>query len=264
MFRHNPYATVCLSRNNFTPSTSVIVRVSSKPSTPQKSLVDDDFEPMMEVQCSGLSDSDRESVSRTPDMSVKSDCEDEGMPQRQSSSGSKIFYETLEPALPFFEYCFDPCPSVAPVPLQGLTRLFVGQLPYHITAPVVSWIMRMLTNCPVFHVEKIVRWTQNRRPCGCFHVYCLPEHADRFLRVDQTALCEQEGIWISSSLSERQVLVDHCKFLADNKESRAPLMPFQMITVQLAQSTYHRPARGRGRKEAGDDSRPAYFSQVNQ
>ncbi len=186
---------------------------------------------------SGLSDSECESRCATP----PSECceEEEGMGRRSNSR----YFEALSPALPFYEYrAVNGMMRREDAEKMGLVRLFVGQVPYHLEAGHIAWMMQQLSRgATAYLVEKIVRWTQSRRPCGCFHVYCAARDVDAMLRVDQTVLCEEEGMWVARDGVEKSVLVQHCEFLRDNKDARAPLMPYQLMTVQRALSDYRPP-----------------------
>lgn len=189
---------------------------------------------------SGLSDSERASQCSTP-----SECceEGEGMGRRSNSR----YFEALSPVLPFYEYrAVTHMMRREDVEQMGFVRLFVGQVPYHLEAGHVAWMMWHLSGAKSFLVEKIVRWTQSRKPCGCFHVYCAAEDVDAMLSVDQTVLCEEEGMWVARDGVEKTVLVQHCEFLRDNRDARAPLMPYQLMTVQRAISSYQRPAKPDG------------------
>ena len=199
-----------------------------------------DFGRMGVPLTSGLSDSDRESCNTTPDASAVCDAPDveEGM-TRQSSSK---FYDALSPSLPFYEYgTMGNWMLREEVEERGLPRLFVGQVPYQLGPCHVAWLIFLLTGRRVCLVEKIVRWTQNKRACGCFHVYCFPQDIDGILLADQSALCEEFGVWVARNAAEQRVLVDHCEYLRTHKEERAPLMPYQLMTVQRATSNYQRP-----------------------
>ena len=185
------------------------------------------------------------------------------------------YFEALSPALPFYEYrAVNGMMRREDAEKMGLVRLFVGQVPYHLEAGHIAWMMQQLSRgATAYLVEKIVRWTQSRRPCGCFHVYCAARDVDAMLRVDQTVLCEEEGMWVARDGVEKSVLVQHCEFLRDNKDARAPLMPYQLMTVQRATSSYQRPAKTEGRIPAQqvpqlsvDNVKPlavAHFSRVH-
>jgi hypothetical protein len=237
MYRHNPYAPT----------------VTTKLQTTEEEL-------MGGPQPSGLSDSDCESRCTTPG--------EEGMGARSSSR----YFEALSPMLPFFTYGAEVRMLRKDETEQmGLVRLFVGQVPYHLEASHVAWMMGLLSGRRAFLVEKIVRWTQSRKPCGCFHVYCHPDDAEAMLSVDQTVLCEEDGMWVARDAVEQSVLMDHCAILKENKDARAPLMPYQLMTVQRATSSYQRPMRElstkgcAARKSRGPANQllPAQFSHVH-
>jgi hypothetical protein len=211
MYRHNPYPA----------STTVLAKVIA---------VEEDA--MGEPHSSGLSDC--ESRSMTPV---------EGMGRRNTSS----FYDALSPSVPFFDYqTAGPTISRERAEHMGLVRLFVGQVPYRLEPGHVAWMLEMLSGRRVPLVEKIVRWTANQKPCGCFHVHVLPADVDALLQVDQTVLCEAEVLWVARTPAERIVLEEHCRYLKTNHSARTPLMPYQLMTVQPARSDY-RPPQGRGR-----------------
>ena len=164
--------------------------------------------------------------------------------------------------LPYFNY------DVVPFAGQesGSERLFAGQLPYDLSPENVAWLLWLLARVRVTKVEKIVRWTDHQRPCGCFHVYCRPEDAEALLRANQSALCDRGGVWVGRTAAERQWLQSYCADLAANRDSRARLAPHQLVTVQRAKSTYQRPAAMADAVAAPGRvpwaPRPAMFSQV--
>ncbi|CUG84837.1 Hypothetical protein, putative [Bodo saltans] len=245
MYCHNPYPA----------SSTVLAKVMS---------VDEDV--MGEPHSSGLSDSGNESRSMTPEMNH----EEEGMGRRTTSK----YYDDLAPVVPY--YAYEAVSSLVrreDADRMGLTRLFVGQVPYHLEPAHVAWMLELLSGRRVPLVEKIVRWTQSRKPCGCFHVYCAPEDADAIRLIDQTVLCEAEVMWAARDAAQKNVLVEHCKQLQANPDLRVPLMPYQLMTVQLAISSYQRPettsaphsANNRRQKQThAKVSAPAQFSAISQ
>jgi hypothetical protein len=187
---------------------------------------------------SGVSDSEDGGEFGHPTPREMDAAEDCGMMIPQTSSK---FYETyLGDNLPFFEYGFVPRKAPGRAVLDTLPRLFVGQLPYNITAEMVAALLQLVTGCTPVHVEKIIRWKQNKRSCGCFHVYVRPEDTGAFLAVDQTALCEADGFWVATTEEQREFLRGHCEYLTNHREARQPKMPYQMMTVQVAKSDYRR------------------------
>ncbi|CUG84810.1 Hypothetical protein, putative [Bodo saltans] len=218
MYRHNPY-----------PAPSTVL--SNKITFVDENRSDEPQQP------SGLSDCESRCVTPSHELQL----EEEGMGCRNTSQ----FYDALSPLVPFYEYQevrLNMMPRERAERL-GLVRLFVGQVPYHLEAAHVAWMLELLSGCRVPLVEKIVRWTQNRKPCGCFHVLVRPRDVGAFMLLDQTVLCEAEVMWAARDASEKAVLEEHCRYLLTNPGARTPLMPYQLMTVQLASSDY---GRGRG------------------
>ncbi|CUG84832.1 Hypothetical protein, putative [Bodo saltans] len=152
------------------------------------------------------------------------------------------YYDALAPVVPYYTY--QAVSSLArreDADRMGLVRLFVGQVPYHLEPAHVAWMLELVSGCRVPLVEKIVRWTQNRKPCGCFHVLVRPRDVGAFMLLDQTVLCEAEVMWAARDASEKAVLEEHCRYLHANPGARTPLMPYQLMTVQLARSDYRAP-----------------------
>lgn len=131
-------------------------------------------------------------------------------------------------------------------------RLFAGQLPYHMSPSAVMWLLWAVTGVHVVKVEKIIRWKKNRQPCGCFHVYCLPRDESALLRANEIALIDGDGVWVAESAQQVEELRAFCRSLAQSKELRANAMPYQLMTLQPARSTYARPAARRTAASAFD------------
>lgn len=124
---------------------------------------------------------------------------------------------------------------------QGLSRLFVGQVPYHLNAANVAWLLTSLTGRVVWRVEKILRWRDRQHTSGCYHVYVLPEDEIHFLARHQTALCLPLVVCVSTNPLQRHALVALCQQLRDMgpTEGVAPT-PTQLLTIEKAKSTFVR------------------------
>ncbi|CUG84815.1 Hypothetical protein, putative [Bodo saltans] len=119
---------------------------------------------------------------------------------------------------------------------NDLVRLFVGQVPYHLEPAHVVWMLQHLSGRRVLVAEKIVKWTQSCKPCGCFHVYCAPEDADAILLLDQKVLCEESGLWHARNDEEARHLADRCKHLKES--SRTLSAPSRLLTVTNAHTKF--------------------------
>jgi hypothetical protein len=187
---------------------------------------------------SGLSDSGCESRSTTP-ASEQVTQEEEGMGRRNTSK----YFDVLSPMIAFHQYrSARVVMGRADAEHMGLVRLFVGQVPYHLEPGHVAWMLEMLSGRRVPLVEKIVRWTQSRKPCGCFHVYCAQEDVDALLQVDQTVLCEAEVLWHARDAAERRQLESYCKYLRESNARQT--LPLQLMTVQFARQRAPAPIGG--------------------
>jgi len=208
-YRHNPYPT------------AVVV----------KEMDDEMFQ-----ERTGMSDSevDDELMKSSPPLREEEDV----MMMPQTSSA---FYHAELEDLMFFPYTSAPYKVMSRAMLSDCVRLFSGQLPYNMLAEAVAGMMNHLTGRSVVHVEKIVRWKDNKKSCGCFHIYVRREDVDAFLGVDQVALCEETGYWLAETEDQKEFLAKHCNYLKMHREARQPLMPYSLVTVQPASSDYHRP-----------------------
>lgn len=149
-----------------------------------------------------------------------------------------------EPELPFYSYG-----KMSLAGFRGnadtLTRLFVGQAAYHLGPEEVAGLLRLLTGGRhACIVEKIVKWTDHRRPCGCFHVYVRAEDVDAFLAASDRALCDRDGVWVGQTPEQVAWLQRHCAQLKGNRNLRTPLLPYQLLTVSESKSTYRRSQLG--------------------
>ncbi|CUG84809.1 Hypothetical protein, putative [Bodo saltans] len=124
---------------------------------------------------------------------------------------------------------------------NDFVRLFVGQLPYHLEAAHVVWILELLSARRVPLAEKMLKWTRHRQPLGCFHVYCAPEDAYAIMLLDRKVLCDELGLWHARTEEEAMLLEERCRHLEEHKEARTPFVPYQLMTVKLANSSYHVP-----------------------
>lgn len=207
MYSHNPYLAAVLP--------------------PAKALYpprDEDETCAMDVANSGLSDGDNSDA-------------DEDVWGRENSKldlGSQIaFYK--------YDATFRSA-NEGVVSTSECVRLFAGQLPYHMPPSAVMWLLWVVTGVHAVKVEKIIRWKKNRQPCGCFHVYCLPRDEARMLGANELALIDGDGVWVAESAAQVEELRAFCRSLAQS-EQRASGMPYQLVTLQPARSTYARPTR---------------------
>jgi len=175
----------------------------------------------VEVTMSGLSDGDDSDVEEVAPW---------GREDSKLEKGGRI---------PFFKY--DPLfrsVNADAVPLTSCVRLFAGQLPYQMPPSAVAWFLWVATGVHVVRVEKIVRWTNNRQPCGCFHVYVLPQDESLVLAANELALFDGDGVWVAKSALQLENLRSLCGELQSSAELRVRGFPYNMVTLQRADSTY--------------------------
>ena len=245
-YSHNPYLA------------TVLPQTTKKAAYPPR---DEDEEQgmMMDPVASGLSDGDN------------SDAEGECGMAVWGREDSKL--ELGGAQIPFYRYDATFRSSLeGRVAAADCVRLFAGQLPYHMPPSAVMWLLWAVTGVHVVKVEKIIRWKKNRQPCGCFHVYCLPRDEPALLAANELALIDGDGVWVAESAQQVEELRAFCRSLARSKELRASAMPYQLVTLQPARSTYARPAAARRpaaafpSAAAADDVRvcfapPPYYAQ---
>lgn len=216
-------------------------------------------EAMMDPAVSGLSDGDNSDVEE--DVWGREDS------KLELSGGQIAFYK--------YDAAFRSAMEGRAAPGECV-RLFAGQLPYHMTPSAVMWLLWAVTGVHAVKVEKIIRWKKNRQPCGCFHVYCLARDEAALLAANELALVDGDGVWVAESAAQVEELRAFCRSLARSKELRANAMPYQLVTLQPARSTYARPAGASARRTspvpfgsgANDEYRvcfapapPSYFGQ---
>lgn len=68
------------------------------------------------------------------------------------------------------------------------TKCFSGQWPYHTNPAYILSFFRRL-GFDVIRVEKIIKWSSNRRNTGCFHVYCSAESVDPLCSLNRKFVC---------------------------------------------------------------------------
>lgn len=117
-------------------------------------------------------------------------------------------------------------------------RLFVGQTPYDMHSEWLAWLLRQLSKRQVLRVERIVRWTNQQRSCGCFHVYVHEADAPALLALhDSHVLCDTTGAWIATTDTERDTLMRHSKTRTSTFAPRQALRaPQRLMTVEVANS----------------------------
>ena len=119
-------------------------------------------------------------------------------------------------------------------PKEALQRLFIGQLPHGTSQEQLS---EMLADSGItdslrgglMYLEPIIKWTNNRSPCGCAHVWVFPE--------DAAAIC--------GALNKRYLLRTTGFFVAPKEGTVVGTGPQNCIVVELARSQYHSTVEGR-------------------
>ena len=122
-----------------------------------------------------------------------------------------------------------------PMPPKGtLQRLFIGQLPHGTTQEQLCEILAyigILRNLRggLMYLEPIIKWSNNRSPSGCAHVWVFPEDADTICR----------------ALNKQYLLRSTGFFVAPQEGAIVGSGPQCCMVVEYARSQYHSTVEGR-------------------
>jgi len=162
--------------------------------------------------------------------------------------GPEVCHPALRQHVSFYAYPEDDAQGTMEyIPKEALCRLFVGQLPYHISDAEINFAIRNATDGAVsslHYIERIIHWKKGRQPTGCIHAYCHPcEYEMLQNMVHQRVLFDDAGFWFATDAVQQDELLGYCQFLSENKDQRPAQRPYQLMTVDLAKSTYQ-PSEG--------------------
>ncbi len=125
------------------------------------------------------------------------------------------------------------CPADPPKAM--LKRLFIGQLPLRFTDRQLEHAIAVATGgLRVMHIERIVKWTQNREPTGCAHAYCRGEDQAAIIGASKRVLFDTFGMWCAQPGGEAAMLAAYMR------QVPAPPRPYTtgLVTVEKAKSSY--------------------------
>lgn len=144
--------------------------------------------------------------------------------------------ETADVRLPSSE----PQKSMTPPPQQQLSRVFIGQLPYHVTEMQLVWICAAFGG-RVMSPQRIMKANARgeRLPTGGVHVLC--DEAN-FLEMEQCmhkrVLVDDTGLWFAATLQEKSALDSFISYLHNNRGARRAGRPYDTVVVQRALSSF--------------------------
>lgn len=121
------------------------------------------------------------------------------------------------------------------VALDGLERLFFGQLPYYISPEELNYAIQTICGCSVLYSERIMK---RGRPTGCVHGYVLSGEKDAVLAASKLVLFDDAGFHLASNAEQRQSIERYCEALKLDQSLRVPAIPYQRMTVEEPQSKF--------------------------
>ena len=165
----------------------------------------------------------------------------------------------------------------------ALVRVFLGQLPYNLSAAMVNWLCYTFGGRhTLVHIDPITK-RQNtngaRLPTGCAHAFGSPKGVAALVtRIHRKVLVDTTGVWHARNATELAALRGYVEMLQRHPELRASNRPYDLVAVQLSTSTYHSrkhaavaavgwaaakaPGRGRAATEGGADEGGASHAAV--
>lgn len=144
----------------------------------------------------------------------------------------------MSPSIRYIEYAAlarTIAANLPPSPVKSmLKRLFIGQLPFLFTDEQLNHAIAAATGKQgaLMHVERIVKWTQNRAPTGCAHAYCRHEDVEAILAVHKRVVMGLEGVWVADTQQDAWHLRNHVQ------RHRAAGVPSGLLSVEEPRSTY--------------------------
>lgn len=128
-------------------------------------------------------------------------------------------------------------------PKGEMTRLFWGQVPYHVSDMQLSWIAYTFGfGANVHHTERIMKKdpsTGRRMPRGCVHTYCAPEDFQALRQsVHKRVLIDDTGVWYAATDIELAALNHYIALMKTGDLPRPVDRPYDSVVIEQASSTY--------------------------
>ena len=141
---------------------------------------------------------------------------------------------------------------------EQMVRLFIGQLPYHVTDMQLQWLCSTFGNgVTVYFPERIVKHSDTNTtssssssskgskssggkvPTGCIHAYCRPEQAEALMDgLHKRLLIDDTGVWYAQNDTELEAVCAHTAVMKKERSKRPHNRPYDTVVCQLATSTY--------------------------
>jgi hypothetical protein len=143
------------------------------------------------------------------------------------------------------------------LPKSAMVRMFIGQLPYHVTEMQLAWVLYAFgAGANMYHFERITKTDHSKGvkvPTGCFHCHLEAEQVTPLITfLNDRLLVDDTGIWVSESAEERSLLSRYCYGMKVDKTRRFQGRPYGTVVAQMATSTYDpqtfTPKQGAGRR----------------
>jgi hypothetical protein len=152
---------------------------------------------------------------------------DERQPRHAAALGSHVRFFPISAIASTKEACCGP---------NALTRLFFGQMPLYFTDEELKHAVWVGSGgCQLFHIERIVKWKNDRAPTGCAHAYCREEDREKILSAHRRVLFDNGGVWCVDA-AERAAMVQYVKQALQQAQHRPATSG--LLTVEMAQSDY--------------------------
>jgi len=153
-------------------------------------------------------------------------------------------HHTIAARVAFVPYPDRLFPSKTPaVSKANLERVFIGQLPLHVTDMQIEWMCRTFAHgCTVHYPERIMKRAspgEERAPTGCVHAYCRPEEVPILIEgLHKRLLFDDTGVWYARKEEEFEELKRYVVSMHRGGAPRFGNRPFNSVVVQLATSTF--------------------------
>lgn len=125
---------------------------------------------------------------------------------------------------------------------EETARVFIGQLPYHVTDMQLNWLCYTFGGNHMVHSpERIMKKQPNgdRLPTGCIHAYCPTKAVSALATgMHKRLLVDDTGVWYARTQSQVVALEEYVQAMKINKHKRVAHRPYDTVVVQLAHSTY--------------------------
>lgn len=134
-------------------------------------------------------------------------------------------------------------PLYTDVSAEGTVRLFIGQLPYHVTDMQLNWLCYTFGDGHRVHnPERIMKKQPNsseRLPTGCIHAYCHPNALTPLVNgIHKRLLVDDTGVWYAVTEGQVAALESYVQKMKRDKSKRYAHRPYDTMVIQRAHSTF--------------------------